>query len=137
MKKYLALLITVLALSLLASGAVSAHYINCVPYHGPTKIVKVDREFKIVLPSNPTTGYEWMAKFDPNYIQLVNSTYIAYPTRPGIVGSGGIQIFTFKAIKPGKTGIAMQYQRPWAETVPPAKEINYTVFILNHFPIWR
>jgi inhibitor of cysteine peptidase len=134
MKKYITLLLTVLALSFLASGAVAAQDTTDVAYNGPVKIVKVNKEFIIALPSNPTTGYSWMAHFDPDYIKLVNSTYIPYPTRHGIVGSGGIQIFLFKAIKPGKTVITMEYQRPWAETVPPIKEARYNVIILKHFP---
>jgi len=137
MKRYVALFVSLLALSFMVSGTVAAQDTSNVAHHNPIKIVKVNKEFRIVLPSNPTTGYSWMTKFDPNYLQLVNSTYIAYPTRPGIVGSGGIQIFTFKAIKPGNTEITMQYQRPWAETVPPLKEVKYDVIILKHFPFWR
>lgn len=136
MKKYLALLITILALSLLASGAVAAQDNNAV-YKGPIKVVKVNKQFTIALASNPTTGYSWRAKFNPNYIQLVNSTYVPYPVKPGIVGSGGIQIFTFKAIKPGITVITMEYQRPWAETVPPVKVVKYGVIILKGNPFLR
>ena len=132
MKKYLALLIPLLALSFLVSGASAAQNPN-IGAHSvlATKIVKVNHEFTIALASNPTTGYSWMAKSDPNYVQLVNSTYMPYRTISGIVGSGGIQIFTFKAIKPGITRITMDYQRPWAETVPPLKEVRYNVIILR------
>lgn len=134
MKKYLALLIPFLVLSFLVSG-VSAAQDNNVAHYKPVKVVKVNKEFKIALESNPTTGYSWEAKFDPEYIKLVNSTYIAYQTNPRIVGSGGVEIFTFKAIKPGKTEITMQYQRPWEGN--PIKEVNYNVIILKHFPFWK
>lgn len=132
MKIYLTLLIPLLALSFLVSG-VSAAQDPSTGTHTmlATKIVKANNEFMILLDSNPTTGYSWMVKSDPNYVQLVNSTYISYKTRPGIVGSEGIQIFIFKAIKPGITQIIMEYQRPWAETVPPLKEIRYIVLILR------
>ena len=132
MKIYLALLIPLLALSFLVSGASAAQDPNIGTHLVlATKIVKVNHEFTIALASNPTTGYSWMAKSDPNYVQLVNSTYMPYRTISGIVGSGGIQIFTFKAIKPGITRITMDYQRPWAETVPPLKEVRYNVIILR------
>ena len=132
MKIYLALLIPLLALSFLVSGASAAQDPNIGTHPVlATKIVKVNKEFKVALAGNPTTGYSWMAKSDPNYVQLVNSIYMPYKTRPGIVGSGGIQIFTFKAIKPGITRITMEYQRPWAETVPPLKGVKYTVIILR------
>ncbi len=132
MKIYLTLLISLLSLSFLVSGAYAAQNQNVAAYPAlTTKIVKVNKEFQVVLKSNPTTGYSWMAKYDSNYVKLINSRYIPYKTKPGIVGSGGIQIFTFKAIKPGKTVIMMQYQRPWAETVPPLKEVRYNLIILR------
>ncbi len=132
MKIYLALLVPLLTLSFLVSGAYAAHNQNVAAHPVlATKVVKVNKEFRVILKSNPTTGYSWTAKFDPNYAQLINSKYIPYKTKPGIVGSGGIQIFTFKAIKPGKTQITMEYQRPWAETVPPLKEVKYNLFILR------
>jgi inhibitor of cysteine peptidase len=130
MKKYLALLIAMLALSFMVSGAVAAKDNNAA-HKVPLKIVKVNKEFKIALESNPTTGYSWTPKFNSKYIKLVNSTYVAYKTDPGMVGSGGIQIFTFKAIKPGKTAITMQYQRPWENS--PIKEVKYNIIILKHF----
>jgi len=127
MKKYLALLIPFLALSFLVSGAFAAQDSNNMVYNGSTKIVKVNTEFRIVLESNPTTGYSWSAKFDPKYIQLVSSVYKPYPTDHGIVGSGGVQMFIFKAIKPGKTEIIMQYQRPWENN--PINEKTYKINI--------
>jgi Predicted secreted protein len=93
----------------------------------------VNKEFKIVLESNPTTGYSWMAKFNPRYIQLVNSTYFPYKTAPNVVGSGGVQVFTFKAVRPGISRITLEYQRPWAETVPPIKEVKYNIFAFGCF----
>ena len=134
MKKYLALLISFLALSLLVSGASAAQNQNTATHPViKTKLVKVDKEFQVVLKSNPTTGYSWMAKFDPKYIQLVNSKYVPYKTSNNIVGSGGVQIFTFKAIKKGFSRITFEYQRPWAETVPPIKVETYNIFAFKWF----
>jgi len=134
MKKYLALLISLLALSFLVSGASAAQNQNTVTHPIiKTKLVKVDREFWVVLKSNPTTGYSWTAKFDPNYIKLVNSIYMPYETASNIVGSGGVQIFTFKAIKRGFSRITFEYQRPWAETVPPIKVETYNIFAFRWF----
>lgn len=135
MKKYLVLLVPLLVLSSLVSGVSAAQDTGNVAHYKPVKIVKVNKEFKIALESNPTTGYSWTAKFDPEYIKLVNSTYIPYPTYQGIVGSGGIEVFTFKAIKWGKTEITMQYQRPWENS--PIKEVNYNVIILKSFPFLK
>ena len=129
MKKYLALLRFLLSLSLVVSGASAAQFQNTAIHPIiKTKFVKVDKEFQVVLKSNPTTGYSWMPKFDSRYIQLVNLRYVPYKTAPNIVGSGGVQIFTFKAIKRGFSRITLEYQRPWAETVPPIKVETYNIF---------
>ncbi len=132
MKIYLTLLIPLLTLSFLVSGVFAVQNQNAAAHSAlTTKVVKVNKEFRVALKSNPTTGYSWMPKFDPNYVKLINSKYVPYKTKHGVVGSGGVQIFTFKAIKPGKTTITMQYQRPWAETVPPLKEVRYNLIILR------
>ncbi|MEN6553376.1 MAG: protease inhibitor I42 family protein [Methanobacterium sp.] len=128
MKKYLALLISLLALSLLVSGASAAQNQNTATHPViKTGLVKVNKEFRVILESNPTTGYSWTAKFDPNYIKLVNSKYVPYKTSNNVVGSGGVQIFTFKAIKKGFSRITFEYQRSW-ETVPPIKVETYNIF---------
>ena len=133
MKKYLALMISFLALSLLVSGASAAQNQNTATHPViKTKLVKVDKEFQVVLKSNPTTGYSWMPKFDSRYIKLVNSRYVPYKTAPNIVGSGGVQIFTFKAIKRGFSRITFEYQRSW-ETVPPIKVETYNIFAFRWF----
>lgn len=127
-KLCLMLLIPLIALSFMVSGAFATQNMN---FTGPsiltTKIVKVNKEFVVALESNPATGYSWTAEYDPNYLKLVNSKYILYKTKPCTVGSGGVQIFTFKSIKPGKTMVTMGYQRPWEETVHPLKEVKYAV----------
>jgi inhibitor of cysteine peptidase len=128
MKKYLALLISLLALSLLVSGASAAQNQNTATHPIiKTELVKVNKEFRVILKSNPTTGYSWTPKFDPKYIQLVNSKYVPYKTSNNVVGSGGVQIFTFKAIKKGFSRITFEYQRSW-ETVPPIKVETYNIF---------
>jgi hypothetical protein len=70
-------LIPFLALSFLASGAFVASNNSNEAYHGPIKVIKVNKEFMVALESNPTTGYFWVAKFNPEYIQPVNSAYIS------------------------------------------------------------
>lgn len=128
MKKYSALLVTFLALGLLVAGAFAVQAkSNGTSPEIIKKTVKVNKEFTIVLSSNPTTGYSWNAKFDPSYIQLVSSSYKPNKTTSGIVGSGGVQIFKFKAVKPGKTEIVMQYKKSWENS--PINEKTYKITI--------
>ncbi len=80
--------------------------------------VKVNEEIEISLYSNPTTGYTWMdPRYESEFLILTGSQYIPYPVPEGICGSGGNQIYNFKAIKAGETQILMEYKRPWENCI--------------------
>jgi len=77
------------------------------------KKIKVNESFVIELKSNPTTGYSWKADFDENFLSLVKSESV--PDSPELIGSGGIEKFTFTGLKAGTTEITMNYKRSWEE----------------------
>lgn len=89
--------------------------------------VRQGKTFKIELSSNPTTGYQWqLAKpLQANSVSLISSKYI--PSKTNLTGSGGKEIWEFKAVKKGKTEISFQYVRPW-EHVKPYK---VSVYVIN------
>ena len=89
------------------------------------------KEFVITLDANVTTGYEWQLTkpIDDSLIKLVHSEYV--PDKTGLVGSGGKSIWTFKAVRSGKTQISFKYIRPWEKDIPPVKEAVYIVDIQN------
>jgi inhibitor of cysteine peptidase len=70
-------------------------------------------EFSISLESNPSTGFEWWTKFDPNYLSLMSSTFVSGNEMSGMVGVPGKQEFTFNAISAGNTDVIMLLLRPW------------------------
>ncbi|OEC84826.1 MULTISPECIES: protease inhibitor I42 family protein [Methanobacterium] len=121
------LILAVFSLSMV-SGVFAAD--RCIlPVKEEKKLtVNVNEKFNITLESNPSTGYKWISEFDSNSLKLVNETYI--PDMPIRCGSGGYQIFTFKALKTGKTDLTMKYIMPW-ENCLPAKEIIYHINIVN------
>ena len=86
----------------------------------PTQLIKVPsgETFDIVLPSNSSTGYRWniLPGLDANLLELVGQNYIA--EQPVIPGSGGVEVWTFRAIGPGDTTIALGYFPPSNETDP-------------------
>lgn len=86
-------------------------------------------EFIITLDGNATTGYEWqLAKpVDDNLVKLIHSEYI--PNKTNLVGSGGKSVWTFKAIRAGKTQIFLKYFRRWEKDTPPAETAAYIVSI--------
>jgi inhibitor of cysteine peptidase len=77
------------------------------------------QEFKIALGSNPTTGYSWQPDYDNVVLELINKEYKA-DDKSGqqIVGSGGTEYFTFKALKNGETKVTLTYRRPWESPKP-------------------
>jgi inhibitor of cysteine peptidase len=92
--------------------------------------VDVGDEFAITLDSNATTGYEWQLAdtLDESTLELVGSEY-TIPNDEGLVGAGGIEVWTFKAVGAGETTVPMKYVRPWEEDVAPAKERTFDVTV--------
>lgn len=55
-------------------------------------------QLKLVLDSNPTTGYFWYVRPEtPKRLSLLQSDYAPDPAPEGLVGSGGVQTFMFVA----------------------------------------
>jgi len=74
----------------------------------------LNKEFTISIESNPSTGYEWGAIYDTNYLTLINETFIPGDTE--LAGAPGTQKFTFEPIKKGSTNIILNYQRSWEDS---------------------
>jgi len=89
------------------------------------KKIKVSESFVIELTSNPTTGYRWEADFDDELISLDKSEYI--PDLPELIGSGGVEKFTFTGLKAGTTEITMNYKRPWEDESIETKIFEITI----------
>jgi len=91
--------------------------------------VVVGREFSLTLASNVTTGYQWelAEPLDEAIVKLVGSRYQAPKTN--LVGAGGQEVWTFRAVGRGQTKIKLKYVRPWEKDTPPAETASYTVSV--------
>ena len=90
--------------------------------------VKAGQNFTIKMQSNPTTGYGWqLSKADEKIVQFVTNAYI--PPDSKLMGAGGHEVWTFKAVGEGATEISMQYVRPWEKDQPPARTNVFTVVV--------
>ncbi|MBU4313607.1 MAG: protease inhibitor I42 family protein [Actinobacteria bacterium] len=71
----------------------------------------------IKLESNPTTGYSCIlgGETDTSVVSLFDSKFVQTEKEEELVGTGGYEIFTFKAENSGQTEIILTYQRPWEE----------------------
>jgi inhibitor of cysteine peptidase len=80
--------------------------------NGKTIEVKAGDTLVIRLDENPTTGYRWAVErggegfFDPPSAEFIRDP-------DAKTGAGGSRIFTFHALKPGKTSLALKYWRAW------------------------
>lgn len=86
----------------------------------PTQVipVKAGETFNLVLPSNPSTGYQWniIPELDVNLVEFIEQNYIA--EEPVMPGSGGMDIWTFRALNTGDTTIVLGYYPPGNDTDP-------------------
>ena len=75
--------------------------------------VKEGETFEITLDSNPSTGFAWeiVGELDANDIEEVDNVYAAAENKqdPPLVGAGGKEVWTFKAIQKGEFEIKMKY----------------------------
>lgn len=109
-------LLVMIMVSILAVGTVAGCAGKVETYtESGTKInINVNHEFIIALKSNPTTGFSWQESHDGAILELVESNYEQDKASSGMVGVGGTEYYTFKALKKGETEITMVYRQPWA-----------------------
>ena len=96
-----------------------------------TIAARAGEEFTIVIESNPTTGYHWeivQDSLDENIVQFVSNAYQS-TSDPGLVGGGGVDIWTFKAVKPGEARIVLGYYPPSNTPTDPERTETFTVTI--------
>lgn len=88
-----------------------------LPAEGAGKIVVSDHAlFSITLPSNPTTGYSWGLSALPDSLMLLDTDYRQSDDCNGMIGCGGYNTYTFKAIKQGSGDLTFQYGQQWNNT---------------------
>lgn len=119
MKKILSLIaVFVLALAGCERKSESSNQPAELQISNPTKQLEaeVGNEFKIVIDSNPTTGYHWelVGEMNENIVEFISRDYRA--DTPQTVGSGGVDVWVFKALAAGETTIMLGYYPPGDST---------------------
>jgi inhibitor of cysteine peptidase len=96
--------------------------------NGDNLNLKINDVITIKLESNATTGYKWNLSEESNsdIIALVSKDYTEKENKDNLVGAGGFETFTFKAVSNGSTTLILTYNRPWEKDVQPEK-----IFKLN------
>jgi inhibitor of cysteine peptidase len=97
-------------------------------YSGKQVELSVGQSLVVTLESNATTGYSWalVQNSDDSVLSKTGNEYVAPQTT--LVGAGGKEEWTFKALKKGTSTISMGYSRPW-ESTPPVETFDLTVVV--------
>ena len=97
-------------------------------YSGKQVELSVGQSLVVTLESNATTGYSWalVQNSDESVLNETGHEYIAPQTT--LIGAGGKEEWTFKALKKGTSTISMGYSRPW-ESTPPVETFDLTVVV--------
>jgi len=96
----------------------------------------VGKEFTVSLEANHTTGFGWqLAKpLNEAVVKKVGSIYQEDDHPARMVGVGGMELWTFKGLKAGKTAIEFKYVRPGEADKPPAKSAKFQVTVKGAGP---
>ena len=89
--------------------------------HGRKLEINQGGEIQLTLNDNASTGYRWsLASLDPTLVELVSEEALANPREgggslglPPPVGSPGQVVYCFRALRPGRTEITLNYLRSW------------------------
>jgi predicted secreted protein len=126
--KKIPILILLVFISLAACGGKAPALIISDPQQ--PIIVDTGKEFTIILESNPTTGYHWeiVGELDPNMVEFLKNDYTS-TSDPNLVGGGGVEVWTFKAVNAGETQVTLGYYPPSNDPVEPQQTTKFTVTV--------
>ena len=75
-------------------------------------LIRSGEAFRIILPENPSTGYQWNLTF-PKETVLQSEAFEPAPGSEGLVGAGGTRTWLVHMETTGIYQISGKYARPW------------------------
>jgi len=81
-------------------------------------IVRAGQLFVIVVDTNPSTGYHWIASSEPDggVVTFRGASYM--PSATGLIGALGKELRIYEAVGPGSTTIPLYYMPPGTQGGP-------------------
>lgn len=96
---------------------------------GTTVTLTAGQRLRVVLESNPSTGYTWVVATAPNAAVLVPAGEpFTVPAASDLLGAPGYQVFDFVAVAAGTTSVGLRYEHPTTGD-PPANTWGVTVTV--------
>lgn len=86
-------------------------------------------ELSVALEGNPTTGYDWKVPEALPAQLVAKSDTLESTADPGVVGAGGVRVFTYTATATGTGVLELEYVRSWEKGVPPLETFTLTVVV--------
>ena len=83
------------------------------------------------MPSNRSTGYAWSVATSKRCLlgQVGEASCELPKSSKGVVGSGGTEVWKFRALEVGSLAITFSYARPWEKGAPPIRTLSWHVTI--------
>ncbi|MBP2651462.1 MAG: hypothetical protein H6Q74_2287 [Firmicutes bacterium] len=83
---------------------------------------------RVILEENPSTGYRWKVEDQSSgCLEMVSHEF--YINNDHIVGAGGLVVFYFQPMKPGRCTLYLKLGRPWEGDKAITKRFRIAVFI--------
>lgn len=89
--------------------------------------VEAGETFHIFLDTNPSTGYHWEIIGDLNGVEFISTEYTA--DEPAAPGTGGVDVWTFKAVSSGETQITLGYFPPATDAAEPHQTVTFDIVV--------
>ena len=122
--------IALLALTLLPLLPVTAAEQPDAPKKEAFSVLRVEKDLKgtITLQENMTTGFQWMAKYDPKLCKVeITHRGPENPDNTPVCGAPGRAVITVTLLTDAPADLTLEYRRPWEKDTPPAKTLHYAV----------
>ena len=100
-----------------ASVEVSCNSFTRIKYFSQEVGIPAGSSLTVTLCSNPTTGFQWSESAqisDQTVLEQVDHKFVSPQSEPPPPpGTPGQEVWTFRALKEGKSTTSMEYSRPW------------------------
>ena len=83
----------------------------------------------VALEGNPSTGFDWKATEALPAQLTAESDSLESTAASGVVGAGGLRVFTYTTTAAGTGVLDLEYVRAWEKGVPPQHTFRLTVIV--------
>ena len=90
--------------------------------------LRVGDILEVILPGNPTTGFQWeVSEINSAILEPIGEP--KFEPSSNAVGSGGNVTLRFEAVGAGQTELKLIHHRPFEENVPPIQTFEVTITV--------